>query len=105
MKRLYLILFFSLISRHLIASTDLEVSFAHIAKINEEMKFWEEELKRLEKQKNKGNVSPAYLMMLNAILVQMHTLRKQAVALIEEIRTEEERIKNKQESAQSNGGQ
>ena len=43
------------------------------------MKFWEEEFKRLEKQKQKGNVSKAYTMMLNAALTQMQQLRKEAV--------------------------
>lgn len=75
------------------AITDVDSSFVQLAKIQQEMQFWQEEIKRLEKQKDQGNVSPAYLMMLNGILTQMQTLRKQAVQLIERTQTEEEKIK------------
>ncbi len=106
MKRLLFLLFICIVAaRPLLCALDIDQSFDRITKIQEEMKFWEEEFKRLEKQKQKGNVSKAYTMMLNAALTQMQQLRKEALQLIDEAQKEEERMKKEQQQAENPSSQ
>ena len=103
MKRMYFIvcIIASTVGATTLYALDVEQSFKRTAQLQEEMKFWEDELKRLQKQQEKGNVTPAYLMMLNGILTQMQALRKEAVTLIDQTQKEEEKIKKEQEEALS----
>jgi stalled ribosome rescue protein Dom34 len=95
-----LILSLSIVSVVCYAENSLDVSFDRIANIQEEMQFWQNQLKSVEKQKEKGNVSQAYLMTLNAILTEMSILRKQAIDLLAEINQEEQRINNEKRQAE-----
>jgi hypothetical protein len=81
-------------------SQDVVDVIRRTSKIEAEIAFWHEEQSRIMQQCMQGTVTPAFGLVLNAVLMQLQILRKEAYTLLITLQKEQQRIIEEQNSSE-----